>query len=118
MVHIDEFEAEVFKQLLEYIHTGSVILQPRTLLGRRQADFDPVSRLICVHFFLRKLGLLNAADHFGLEELRRACAEFSQKCINVETVCSLLVTAEHYIQYKSTKIFIQRVNNVKYNVKL
>lgn len=30
---IDEFEPDVFRQLIEYIHTGCVTLQPRTLLG-------------------------------------------------------------------------------------
>lgn len=30
---IEEFEPDVFRQLIEYIHTGCVTLQPRTLLG-------------------------------------------------------------------------------------
>jgi hypothetical protein len=30
---IEEFEPDVFRQLIEYIHTGYVTLQPRTLLG-------------------------------------------------------------------------------------
>ena len=29
----EEFEPDVFRQLIEYIHTGCVTLQPRTLLG-------------------------------------------------------------------------------------
>jgi hypothetical protein len=32
---IEEFEPDVFRQLIEYIHTGCVTLQPRTLLGIR-----------------------------------------------------------------------------------
>lgn len=31
---IEEFEPDVFRQLIEYIHTGCVTLQPRTLLGK------------------------------------------------------------------------------------
>ena len=31
---IEEFEPDVFRQLIEYVHTGCVTLQPRTLLGR------------------------------------------------------------------------------------
>jgi len=31
---IEEFEPDVFRQLIEYIHTGYVTLQPRTLLGK------------------------------------------------------------------------------------
>lgn len=30
----EEFEPDVFRQLIEYIHTGCVTLQPRTLLGK------------------------------------------------------------------------------------
>lgn len=45
----------------------------------------------------------------GLEELRRACAGFVQCCINVDTVCALLASAERYIQYKCTKTLVQKV---------
>ncbi|GAB0097181.1 Serine-enriched protein [Sergentomyia squamirostris] len=83
---IEEFEPDVFRQLIEYIHTGGVTLQPRTLLG-----------------------VMNAADYYGLEELRRASAGFVQCCINVDTVCALLASAERYIQYKCTKNLVQKV---------
>ncbi|CAG0883359.1 unnamed protein product [Cyprideis torosa] len=83
---IDEFEPDVFRQLIEYIHTGCVTLQPRTLLG-----------------------VMNAADYYGLDELRRACSGFVQSCINVDTVCALLSSAERYIQYKCTKSLVQKV---------
>lgn len=52
---------------------------------------------------------MNAADYYGLEELRRACAGFVQCCINVDTVCALLSSAERYIQYKCTKSLVQKV---------
>ncbi|XP_025197945.1 serine-enriched protein isoform X1 [Melanaphis sacchari] len=85
-VVVDEFEPDVFRQLIEYIHTGCVTLQPRTLLG-----------------------VLNAADYYGLEDLRKACTGFVQCCINVDTVCALLSSAERYIQYKCTKSLVQKV---------
>ena len=83
---IEEFEPDVFRQLIEYIHTGCVTLQARTLLG-----------------------LMNAADYYGLEELRKGCINFVTCCINVDTVCALLASAERYIQYKCTKSLVQRV---------
>lgn len=83
---IEEFEPDVFRQLIEYIHTGCVTLQARTLLG-----------------------LMNAADYYGLDELRRGCTSFVSCCINVDTVCALLASAERYIQYKCTKSLVQRV---------
>lgn len=83
---IEEFEPDVFRQLIEYIHTGCVTLQPRTLLG-----------------------VMNAADYYGLDELKRACSGFIQCCVTVDTVCALLATAERYIQYKCTKYLVQKV---------
>lgn len=85
-VVVSEFDTEVFKQLVEYIHTGTVMLQARTILG-----------------------LMNAADHYGLEDLKAVCTRFVERCITVDMVCSLLTTAERYIQYKSTKMVVQRM---------
>ncbi|XP_031836358.1 serine-enriched protein isoform X4 [Nomia melanderi] len=83
---IEEYEPDVFRQVIEYIHTGCIILQPRTLLG-----------------------VMNAADYYGLNQLRSACAGFVQCCITVDTVCALLASAERYIQYKCTKSLVQKV---------
>lgn len=55
------------------------------------------------------LGVMNAADYYGLDELRRSCVGFVQCCINVDTVCALLASAERYIQYKCTKSLVQKV---------
>lgn len=85
-VVVKDFDPEVFKQLVDYSHTGSVILQARSLLG-----------------------LMNAADHYGLDELKLACIRFMERCVNTDTVCSLLSSAEKYIQYKSTKILVQKM---------
>lgn len=106
---IEEFEPDVFRQLIEYIHTGCVTLQPRTLLGKcRLYTQRSLSRLTKSLSSL-SLGVMNAADYYGLEELRRACAGFVQCCINVDTVCALLASAERYIQYKCTKTLVQKV---------
>lgn len=55
---------------------------------------------------------MNAADYYGLDELRKACAGFVQCCITVDTVCALLASAERYIQYKCTKSLVQKVKNI------
>lgn len=83
---IPEFEPTVFKELLQYAHCGTVVLEARTLLG-----------------------LTNAADHFGLEELKVACRGFLDKCMSNDTVVALLSSAEKYIQYKATRIFVQKI---------
>ena len=85
-ITITEFEPLVFKQLMEYIHTGCCTLQAQMLPG-----------------------LMNAADHYGIEELKRACIGFVDNCISTDTVCSLLNTAEKYIQYKPTKLLVRKI---------
>lgn len=54
---------------------------------------------------------MNAADYYGLDELRKGCSGFVQCCINVDTVCALLASAERYIQYKCTKSMVQKVSS-------
>lgn len=54
-------------------------------------------------------GVMNAADFYNLDELRTSCNGFVQNCINVDTVCALLASAEKYIQFKCTKSLVQRV---------
>ncbi|KPJ20142.1 Serine-enriched protein [Papilio machaon] len=128
---IEEFEPDVFRQLIEYIHTGCVTLQPRTLLGvMNAADYYGLDELrrACAGFvqccitvdtvcallasaerYIQYKCVMNAADYYGLDELRRACAGFVQCCITVDTVCALLASAERYIQYKCTKSLVQKV---------
>jgi hypothetical protein len=53
---------------------------------------------------------MNAADYYGLDELKQACSAFIESCITVDTVCALLATAERYIQYKCTKVLVQKVD--------
>ena len=68
---IEEFEPDVFRQLIEYVHTGCVTLQPRTLLGRDlSTECGDLS-----HCFP---GVMNAADYYGLDELKCACSGFIQ----------------------------------------
>ncbi|KAG9509406.1 hypothetical protein GZH46_02077, partial [Fragariocoptes setiger] len=70
-----------------------------------------VKELIWLKHFVNEVFqcLLNAADYYGLEQLRKACLRFVTCCISVDTVCSLLSTAERYIQYKCTKSIVQKV---------
>lgn len=57
------------------------------------------------------LGVLNAADYYGLDELRAACTGFADTGggITVDTACALLASAERYIHYKCTKSLVQKV---------
>ncbi|XP_014677706.1 PREDICTED: serine-enriched protein-like [Priapulus caudatus] len=59
--------------------------------------------------FFRRRRLTNAADYFGLDELKKTCIGFVNCCINVDTACALLSSAEEYMHYKSTKCLVQKV---------
>ena len=83
---IPDFEHLEFKQLIHFLHTGTCTLQAQILPG-----------------------LMNAADHFGVDELKKACMGFVDSCIGTDTVCPLLNIAERYIQYKSTKSLVHKV---------
>ena len=60
---------------------------------------------------------MNAADYYGLDELKQACSGFIQCCVTVDTVCALLATAERYIQYKCTKYLVHKVHEIYLNLK-
>ena len=62
-------------------------------------------------------GVMNAADYYGLDELKQACSGFIQCCVTVDTVCALLATAERYIQYKCTKYLVHKVHEIYLNLK-
>lgn len=47
VIVVEEFDADVFRQLVEYVHTGCVILQPRTLLGEYNLELpEPITRYL------------------------------------------------------------------------
>ena len=60
--------------------------------------------LKCRAIIRARAGVMNAADYYGLDELKRACSGFIQCCVNVDTVCALLATAERYIQVRSGRV--------------
>ena len=75
-----------FIYISEYIHTGCVTLQPRTLLGMtyftlhfKQCYIYTQFLKISLNFYLQIfLGVMNAADYYGLDELKCACSGFIQ----------------------------------------
>ena len=62
----------MFRQLIEYIHTGCVTLQPRygAAVSIAQQVVSNTRRTL--------LGVMNAADYYGLDELKHACSGFIQ----------------------------------------
>ena len=81
-----DFDPDTFRELIQYLHTGKCLFQPSTVIG-----------------------LMNACDYFGIDELKRACLGYINRCVEVETVLTLLETAEQYISHKYTKIALKPI---------
>ena len=81
-----DFDADTFRELIQYLHTGKCLFQPSTVIG-----------------------LMNACDYFGIDELKRACLGYINRCVEVNTVLTLLETAEQYISHKYTKIALKPI---------
>nr|XP_023020456.1 uncharacterized protein LOC111509018 [Leptinotarsa decemlineata] len=70
---IIEFDADTFKVLLDYLHTGTCPLTCGNVPG-----------LIC------------AAEHYDLPELLQACFHHAKQFLRMEVACSMLVALENY----------------------
>ena len=81
-----DFDPDTFRELIQYLHTGKCLFQPSTVIG-----------------------LMNACDYFGIDELKRACLGYINRCVEVDTVLTLLETAEQYISHKYTKIALKPI---------
>ncbi|VAH69113.1 unnamed protein product [Triticum turgidum subsp. durum] len=77
-VRIDEMEAEVFKALLWFVYTDS-------LLVTEEEDEDVICQLLLV-----------AADRYGMERLKSICEEKLCKFINAATIATILTLAEQH----------------------
>lgn len=71
--NIIEFDADTFRLLLDYLHTGSCTLTCVSIPG-----------LIC------------AAEHYDLPELLQACFHHAKQFLRIEVVCSMLISLENY----------------------
>ena len=60
---VEEFDGDTFSVLLEYLQTGSCDITSRILPG-----------------------LLCAAEHYEVDDLRHACLEHAHECIREDTV--------------------------------
>jgi speckle-type POZ protein len=78
VVRIEDMDAEVFKALLHFAYTGS-------LLETRKEDED----VMCQH-------LLVAADRYGMERLKLICEEKLCEYINVGSAATILALAEQH----------------------
>lgn len=95
---VTEFAPETFKLLMEYAHTGAVLLQvggerdEEGVAAEEEAMLFP-ARCCCrswpIVAFLQVdtlMGLLNAADHFRFDHLKASCADYLSRCIAIDTV--------------------------------
>ncbi|XP_021367422.1 uncharacterized protein LOC110459470 isoform X1 [Mizuhopecten yessoensis] len=69
-IDVNTYEADVFRKIIQFVHSGSV-----------NVDSSSVIELIC------------GAEEFGLKDLRMACWDFVDRCIEAGTDLSHVVTS-------------------------
>ncbi|XP_052087905.1 serine-enriched protein-like [Mytilus californianus] len=67
---IDNYDADIFRTFLLFVHCGSIVMEPSTVTG-----------LLCL------------ATEFDIPDLRNACWEFIERCLSVQAFSSLLTKA-------------------------
>jgi speckle-type POZ protein len=99
-VEIEDMEVEVFRTLLHFVYTDTV---PE--LGQKGEQ----ATLMAQH-------LLEAADRYGLERLKRICVEKVSTDISVDTVATTLALAEQHgcseLKSKCMKFIVASAENL------
>ncbi|XP_064614458.1 serine-enriched protein-like [Liolophura sinensis] len=85
---VPEFDPTIFRQLMEFIHTGDIELSVDNVIG-----------------------MLNAADSYGVDDLRMACIQFLHRLLEFNTVFPLLATAQSHAHLPLTEIIIDQILN-------
>ncbi|XP_064648492.1 serine-enriched protein-like [Lineus longissimus] len=83
---VEEFEPDVFRKLMEFIHCGRLCITPEILLG-----------------------VLNAGEQYGIEGLKQACTRYCDVFLTPQTACVILKSVEKYIHFKATKLVLTKV---------
>ncbi|KAL3891735.1 hypothetical protein ACJMK2_003984 [Sinanodonta woodiana] len=88
-IPIVDFEPKIFEHLMTYVHTGTVHIEPSTVVG-----------------------LLNAAQVFGFSQLYRDSMNFAVSCISGQrSMVVMLASAAHYYGFKSTRLLLKMVQS-------
>jgi len=82
-IPVKEFEPEIFRPLIVYLHCGSLALNGDTVVG-----------------------IMNAADSFCLDQIRDVCFQFAESQITTKGVLPLLTSIEQYSNFKLSKLLL------------
>lgn len=85
-IPVEEFEPGVFRPLIMYLHCGSLEVSCNSVVG-----------------------IMNAADCYGLEQVRDVCFQFAESLITKKSVLSLLASAEEYSRFKMSKLLMLEI---------
>lgn len=85
-IPIEDFEADEFGRLMEFLHCGRCTLVPQSIVG-----------------------VIAAAEYFAVDDLQFVACGFINKCITIDNVCHFLCDAEKYIQFKSVKALVPKL---------
>lgn len=86
VIPVTAFELDVFKRVILYLHSGSV-----------NVDVSSV------------IGVMTAADVYGIFNLRKACLQLAARFITVKTVLQLLASSEPYMGFRCTTSLLNKI---------
>ncbi|XP_071099409.1 serine-enriched protein-like [Haliotis cracherodii] len=89
-IPVPDYDHEVFRRVVSFIHLGHVAVTTDTVIG-----------LIC------------ASTEYQLEDLRKACWEFVARCITAETLPELLKSGSPYRKRPQVKLFLQMISKMR-----
>ena len=78
-IRIEKFEADIFRQLMEFVHTSRIELQPRTVIGQS----DKFSFFSFQLYWVLAPGVLCAAHTYHLHDLLDGALQFFPTCCKV-----------------------------------
>ncbi|XP_064604020.1 serine-enriched protein-like [Liolophura sinensis] len=85
-VPIEDFEPEAFRPLIVYLHCGCLTVSGDTVVG-----------------------VMNAADTYGFDQVREVCFTFAESLITKDCVLPLLVSTEKYSSFKMSKLLLLKI---------
>ncbi|XP_064610705.1 serine-enriched protein-like [Liolophura sinensis] len=86
VIPITDFELDIFQRVILYMHSGSV-----------NVDVSSV------------IGVMTAADVYGISNLRKACLQLAARFITMKTVLQLLASSEPYMSFRCITSLLNKI---------
>ncbi|XP_069102897.1 serine-enriched protein-like [Argopecten irradians] len=86
-IHIDTYEAEVFRKIIQFVHSGTVNVDSSSVIG-----------------------LLCGAEEFGLTDLKMACWDYVERCVaSGNDLHHLMTSPSHMYNQNIANVVLKKV---------